>query len=62
MSYSSDDPNHCKNNVYFDYNNISDVNCLAGCPNLISVSCFNTNVADVSQLISRDVIVKYNPL
>lgn len=50
------------NNVYFDYNNISDVNCLAGCPNLISVSCFNTNVADVSQLISRDVIVNYNPL
>lgn len=48
-------------NAYFDYNNIYNVNCLANCPNLAVVSCFGTNVADVSRLLSKDIVVNYNP-
>lgn len=49
------------NYVYLDYNNISDINVLSGCPRLIQVNVFRTNVTDISDLQDMDVIVSYNP-
>ena len=49
------------NYVYLDYNNISDINVLSSCINLIQVGVFQTNVSDASALLDMNVIVSYNP-
>ena len=49
------------NYVYLDYNNVTDINVLASCFNLIQVNVFRTNVTDISALQEMDVIVSYNP-
>ena len=49
------------NYVYLDYNNITDINVLSSCINLIQVGVFQTNVSDISALLDMDVIVSYNP-
>ena len=50
------------NYVYMDYNNISSVNSLATCHNLVKVSVYGNPVKDVSALTDMSVIVNYNPL
>ena len=49
------------NYVYLDYNNITDINVLSTCINLIQVGVFQTNVSDASALLDMNVIVSYNP-
>lgn len=51
------------NTVNMDYNsNISSVDSLANCPNLIQVNVFGTKVTDVSRLTEQSIVVNYNPL
>jgi Leucine-rich repeat (LRR) protein len=51
------------NNVIMEYNTeISSVNALAKCPNLIQVNVFGTKVRDVSALTDQSIIVNYNPV
>ncbi len=50
------------NYVLMDYNNISSVNGLATCPDLIKVSVYGNPVTDVSALTEQSIIVNYNPL
>ena len=50
------------NKVNLDYNpELSSVEALARCSNLIEVNLFGTKVTDVSMLTSQSVIVNYNP-
>jgi Leucine-rich repeat (LRR) protein len=50
------------NNIFMDYNrNITSVNKLASCPNLIQVNVYGTKVKDVSELEKQSILVKYNP-
>ncbi len=51
------------NNVIMEYNTeISSVNALAKCPNLIQVNVFGTKVRDVSALTDQSIVVNYNPV
>ena len=51
------------NNVIMEYNvEISSVNALAKCPNLIMVNVFGTKVRDVSALTDQSIVVNYNPV
>ena len=51
------------NTVSMDYNsNISSVDALANCPNLVQVNVFGTKVTDVSKLTAQSIVVNYNPL
>ena len=45
-----------------DYNNISSIDCLADCPNLVQVNAFGTYVNDVSALTAHGIVVNYNPM
>lgn len=50
------------NKVNLDYNaEISSVEALTSCSNLIEVNLFGTKVSDVSMLTDQSVIVNYNP-
>lgn len=52
----------CLNILSMDYNpELSSVQELAYCPNLIEVNLFGTKVTDVEILTSQSVIVHYNP-
>ncbi len=44
-----------------DYNELDDVNCLADCPILVTLSCFGTNVTDVEALLAKNIVVNYDP-
>jgi len=50
------------NNIFMDYNkNITSVNALASCPNMIQVNVYGTKVTQVGALTSHSIIVNYNP-
>lgn len=52
------------NYVTLDYNNISSIDALAGCYNLVQVNVFGTNIHDASAvktLTDRGIIVNYTP-
>lgn len=50
------------NNVFMDYNaEISSVSALASCHCLIQVKVYGTQVTDVTELLSMDVIVEFDP-
>ena len=50
------------NNVYMDYNaEISLIDALIECPNLILVNVYGTKVAEVSKLLDMSIVVNYDP-
>lgn len=49
------------NYVYMDYNQITSVDALATCHDLIRVSVYGNPVTDVSALTDHSIIVDYNP-
>ena len=50
------------NKVNLDYNpELTSVEALANCSNLIEVNLFGTKVSDVSMLTAQSIIVNYNP-
>ena len=50
------------NGVYMDYNEeISSVETLAKCPNLIIVNVYGTKVTEVKSLTDQSIIVNFNP-
>ncbi len=52
------------NYVTLDYNNISNIDCLADCVNLVQVNVFHTNIGtpeEVAALTERSIIVNYTP-
>ena len=50
------------NNVYMDYNaEISLIDALTECPNLIVVNVYGTKVAEVSKLLDMSIVVNYDP-
>jgi Leucine-rich repeat (LRR) protein len=50
------------NNVYMDYNaEISLIDALTECPNLILVNVYGTKVAEVSKLLDMSIVVNYDP-
>lgn len=50
------------NYVVLDYNNLTSVDVLASCFNLVRVSIYGCPVRDVSKLTDNSIIVNYNPL
>ena len=53
---------HALNNIYMDYNEeLSSIDSLSSCHNLIVVNVYGTAVTEVEKLTDRSIIVNFNP-